>query len=108
MKHLDRFLHLLLPSDAAESLGGDLHEEMERSIVPRFGRATGVMWLAAQAIALVLRFLASHACSWMAPSQWRGFAGDLRFATRSLRKRPGFLAIVLTTLEFLILKSIGV
>src|ERR1700741_2483961 len=94
MSWLHRFLCFFFSFEAGESLGGDLREESGRAIVPRFGRTAGAIWLAAQAVLLVVRFLAQ----WLSPAQWRGFGGDIRFAVRSLRKRPGFLAIVLTTL----------
>jgi len=98
MNWLDRFLRLFLPSQAAESLSGDLREEMERSVIPRFGRAAGLIWLMAQTGALILRFFVKALSESFSPAHWQGFAGELRFMARSLTKRPGFLAIVLVTL----------
>jgi putative ABC transport system permease protein len=98
MTRFDRILQFFLPSEAAESLGGDLREEMQRSIIPKFGRLAGNVWLLSNTAALILRFFVTTVCEALSPAQWRGFAGELQFAARGLRKRPGFLAIVLTTL----------
>ena len=98
MTGLDRFLRFFLPTQAAETLGGDLQEEMRRSIVPRYGRFVGRAWLMLHASALILRFACTALSAWLSPAHWQGFGGELRFTVRGLRKRPGFLATVLATL----------
>ena len=89
-------VHRTVPADAARALLGDLFEELDEHRRPaRFVRdATSIVFH------IGVRSLCAsvHPATQRKASVMESLLLDVRFALRSLRKRPGFAAVVLVKL----------
>lgn len=92
-------LGLLLAAAPREEVIGDLIEEAKTSVLPRRGRFLARLWLLFEA-ARSLRYLVSLKAVWTGASGGSPLSQDVRFAFRTLRRRPLFTLAATSALAF--------
>jgi putative ABC transport system permease protein len=92
-----RLLDLALSADDAEAIGGDLDEMFSATIAPRIGARSARRWYWRQVIAIVVAHETRRSPvpgdPYSQDTLMTGFQQDLSYASRSLRKQPGFAVI---------------
>ena len=94
----ERILERLLPSTrAGEAVLGDLAEEFSQRVKDH-GRKRANGWYWRQVVSIGARALVAGGGKGGTGMHMSGVLHDVRFGTRSLRKNPGFTAVVVLTL----------
>jgi len=94
----ERILESVLPATrAGEAVLGDLAEEFSQG-VEESGQMWANWWYWRQVLSVGTRALAGSCETGGAGMRMSGVINDVRFGLRSLRKNPGFTAVVVLTL----------
>jgi predicted permease len=94
MRHpLNWLLRLAVPDDDREAILGDLEEEFRWRVRPARSWPVAQAWYLGQLIAAVWSFARKNAAVGLVDQRWPRFfsgVGDIRYALRRWRRRPGF------------------
>ncbi|UCG88111.1 MAG: ABC transporter permease [Gemmatimonadota bacterium] len=92
----ERLLTLLLKNARRDEIIGDLIEDARSRVLPRRGRLGAQLWLLREAAKSMRDLSTVRGLRW--PGIAAAFVSDSRFALRTLRKRPLFALLAVTTL----------